>query len=80
MIDPHTAVGLGVLEKMTLKNNTAVLGTAHPSKFSNIVMQETGVLPELPKNLKKILNQEEKFIKLPKDLKKVKEYILNKIS
>ena len=56
-----------------------VLGTADPSKFSDVVMKETGVLPELPYNSKKILNRKEKFDKLPKDLKKVKEYILNRI-
>ena len=56
-----------------------VLGTADPSKFSNIVMKETGVEAELPGNLKKILNQKEKFEELPKDLKKVKDYILGRV-
>ena len=35
--------------------------------------------PELPGDLKKILNKKEKFEKLPKDLKKVKNYIFNKV-
>ena len=79
LIDPHTAVGIGVLEKLNLQGKVVVLGTAHPSKFSDVVMKETGVLPELPKNLKQILKEEEKFKKMPKDLKKVKEYIFNNI-
>ena len=56
-----------------------VLGTAHPAKFSDVVMKETSKKPELPENLKKILNQKEKFEELPKDLKKVKDYILSRV-
>ena len=55
------------------------MGTADPSKFSDVIIKETSVMPELPNNLKEILNQKEKFEKLPKDLKKVKDYILSKI-
>jgi len=79
LIDPHTAVGIGAVNKISLQGNVIVLGTAHPSKFSEVVYKETGIDPELPENLKKILNQKEKFEKLPKDLNKVKEYILSKI-
>ena len=56
-----------------------VLATAHPAKFSNIVMKETGKLPELPDKLKKILDEKEKYIELPKDLEKVKKYIMDNI-
>ena len=34
LIDPHTAVGIGVSEKISLEGNTIILATAHPSKFS----------------------------------------------
>ena len=78
MIDPHTAVAIGAANKIALDGNTVVLATAHPSKFSDIVMKETGIKPELPENLKNILIQEEKYEKLPKDLKYIKKYILEK--
>ena len=42
-------------------------------------MKETGVMPELPGNLKNILERKEKYEKLSKGLKKVKEYILKRI-
>ena len=42
-------------------------------------MKEAGVMPELPKNLKGILNQKEKYAKLPKDLKRIQNYILERI-
>ena len=79
LIDPHTAVGIGVANKISLKESIVVLGTAHPSKFSNVVMKETGKQPELPDKFKKILDQKEKYIELPKDLEKVKKYILDNI-
>ena len=79
LVDPHTAVGIGVMQKIPLEENTVVLATAHPSKFSNIVMEETGIKPELPENLKNILDKKEKYEKLPKDLKKIQNYILERI-
>ena len=50
-IDPHTAVGVGVIKKISLEGNTIALATAHPSKFSDVVNKETNVMPELPQNL-----------------------------
>ena len=55
------------------------MGTAHPAKFSNVVMNETNAKPDLPENLKKILNQKERIDELPKDLKKVKDYIMDRV-
>jgi len=79
LIDPHTAVAVGVVNKISLEENTVILATAHPSKFSDVVMKETGVRPELPENFKNILDKEEKYEKLPKDIKKIKNYILERI-
>jgi len=79
LIDPHTAVAIGVAEKIPLKGQVVVLATAHPAKFSEVVMRETNVKPQLPKSLKSILIEKEKYEKLPRDLKKVQDYILKKI-
>ena len=79
LIDPHTAVAIGAANKISLEGNTVVLATAHPSKFSDVVMKETSIKPELPENLKNILIEKEKYEKLPKDLKKIKNYILQKV-
>ena len=78
LVDPHTAVGIGVAKKISLEGNTMVLATAHPSKFSEAVMEATGIKPELPENLKNTLIKKEKYDKLPKDLAKVKKYILER--
>ena len=79
LVDPHTAVGIGVANKISLNESIVVLGTAHPAKFSNVVMKETGKKAELPDKLKKILDQKEEYIELPKDLEKIKKYILDNI-
>jgi len=79
LIDPHTAVAAGVADKISLEDETVVLATAHPAKFSDVVMKETNIKPDLPENLKKILNQKEKVEILPKDLNKVKDYIMDRV-
>ena len=80
LIDPHTAIGIGVANKLSLKENTIILSTAHPAKFSDVVVEQTGKKPELPANLKNILVEKERYKELPKDLKKIKNYILKKNS
>ena len=79
LIDPHTAVAIGAVNKISLEGNTVILATAHPSKFSDVVMEETGIKPELPENLKNILDKKEKYEKLPKDIKKIQNYILERV-
>jgi len=79
LIDPHTAVAIGAANKISLEGKTVILATAHPFKFSDTVMQETGVKPELPKSLKNILDKKEIYKKLPRDLKKIKNYILERV-
>ncbi len=79
LVDPHTAVAIGVSNKISSKENVVVLSTAHPSKFSNVVMKETQVNPQLPQKLQNILTENEKFDKLPKDIKIIKNYILERV-
>ena len=79
LIDPHTAVAIGVMKKISLEGKTIILATAHPSKFSDVVLKEVGEKPELPEKLKNILTKKEEYKKLPNNLKKVQNYILEKI-
>jgi len=79
LIDPHTAVAIGVANKISLEDETMVLATAHPAKFSEVVMKETNIKADLPENLKKILNKKERIETLPNDLNKVKDYILDRV-
>ena len=79
LIDPHTAVGLGVLDKLSNDGINVILSTAHPSKFPEVVKQVTGKNPELPLEIKKIIEKKEKFDILPNDLNTVKKFIKEKI-
>jgi threonine synthase len=79
LIDPHTAVAIGVANKISLNEQTVVLATAHPAKFSDTVKEQTEIRPELPESLKSILNKKENYKKISHDLQKVKSYILENV-
>tara|TARA_Y100000590_G_scaffold258781_1_gene290432 strand:+ start:1669 stop:3048 length:1380 start_codon:yes stop_codon:yes gene_type:complete len=79
LIDPHTAIGVGVVNKLNMGEKTLILSTAHPSKFSEVVASETNVHPDLPENLEDIMIAKEKYEKLPKNLQNIKNYILSKV-
>ena len=79
LVDPHTAVGIGVMKKISLKDKTVVLSTAHPLKFAGVVKEATGIKSELPEKLRSIMVEKEIYEKIPKDLKRVKNYILERI-
>ena len=79
LVDPHTAVAIGVVNKIALEKKTVILATAHPAKFPETVMQQADIKPELPGNLKDIFNKKEKYKKLPNDLKIIQKYILERV-
>ena len=79
LIDPHTAVGIGVTKKIPLEGKTVILSTAHPSKFPDAVENATNKNPELPDTLQNILTKKENYIKLSNDLNVIQNYILKKI-
>ena len=79
LVDPHTAVAIGVSNKIALSGKTIVLATAHPAKFSEIVEKQTKIKAKLPESLKDILTKEENYKKIPQDLQKVKNYILENL-
>jgi threonine synthase len=75
LVDPHTAIGIGVLDKLSTDGINIILSTAHPSKFPEVVKEATGKHPELPPKIKKIIEEEEKFDILPNDLNLIKKFI-----
>jgi len=79
IIDPHTAVGLGALEKINLAGKSVVLSTAHPCKFPEAIKKAINIKSDLPDNLNYILSKKENFIVMNNDIEEVKKYILNKL-
>ena len=81
LIDPHTAVGVGVARAMN-RNDTPMicLGTAHPAKFPDAVERATGVRPPLPPHLADLFNRPERYDHLPNDLAAVQAYVRGAVS
>ena len=77
VVDPHTAVGLVVADKLNppAGTPTVVLATAHPAKFPNAVERATGTRPELPAHLADLLERAERCTVLPNSVEAVRESI-----
>lgn len=77
VVDPHTAVGLAVIEKEN--RNPAVpmvaLSTAHPAKFPDAVEAACGVRPALPDWLGDLMSRKEQFTTLPADQAAVEKFV-----
>jgi threonine synthase len=68
LVDPHTAVGIGVGREFVGETPLICLGTAHPAKFPDAVEQATGVRPELPEHLADLFERPERYEVVPNDL------------
>lgn len=81
ILDPHGAVGyLGLrdyLSKSGSAANGVFLGTAHPSKFLEVVESATGQNVPLPERLKLIVNKAKVSIPVSKKFKDLKQFLLN---
>ncbi len=76
LLDPHTAVGVQVAEAHTDGSAPmVVLGTAHPAKFPDAVEAACGVRPDLPENLKPMMEAEERQQILAAEQGAVEKYI-----
>ena len=79
ILDPHSAIGFGVLKKIKIKENNVVLATAHPSKFPDAINRSINVKPSLPNKFKYVLDEKENYDIIPNNLEKIKQYIKSKI-
>jgi threonine synthase len=82
ILDPHTAVGVGVAEAYRKKNPDSVLvslATAHPAKFPDAVKNAIGFAPELPPHLADLYQRPEKYDVLPVSLAPIQQYIRDRV-
>ncbi len=69
LVDPHTAVGLGVARRLRRDGETVItLATAHPAKFPDAVESATGVRPALPPRLADLFDRPERYETVPAEL------------
>ncbi|MCX7620446.1 MAG: threonine synthase [Acidimicrobiales bacterium] len=77
LIDPHTAVGLGVA--VACRRDPSVpmvcLATAHPAKFPDAVEEATGVRPPLPERMADLFDRPERYKILPNSLDALESHI-----
>ena len=79
VLDPHTAIGLGAAKKLKI-DNCIILATAHPSKFPNAIEKSINLKIDLPEELEKKNNNQEKFQLIDNDIDNVKKYIKERIN
>jgi threonine synthase len=78
ILDPHTAVGVGVAEDYRTKHPGSILvslATAHPAKFPAAVKQAIGLEPPLPPHLADLYQRKECYDVMPPDLAQVQDFI-----
>jgi threonine synthase len=79
ILDPHSAIGFGALNKINLDGNNIILATAHPCKFPEAINKSIGIKPDLPDELQYVMDEKEIYDIVYNNLSKTKQYIKEKI-
>ena len=79
VLDPHSAIGFGALKKVNIEGNNIVLATAHPCKFPEAIDKSIGIRPDLPDELKYVMDEKENYDIISNNLSKTQQYIKEKI-
>ena len=79
ILDPHSAIGFGALKKVQTDGNNIVLATAHPCKFPEAIDQSIKIKPNLPDELKYVMNEKENYDIVPNNLSAAEKYIKEKL-
>lgn len=82
LVDPHTAVGIGAVDRVDDLPDAPVicLATAHPAKFPDAVEQATGIRPTLPDHLADLLDRPERAGHVPSELVAVEDAVRDAIA
>ena len=75
ILDPHSAIGYGAAKKINLGGHNVVLATAHPSKFPDAINKSINIKPDLPKEIRYVMDEIENYEIIANDLNKIKDYI-----
>ena len=79
VLDPHSAIGFGALKKVNIEGNNIVLATAHPCKFPEAIDKSIRIKPNLPDELKYVMDEKENYDIISNNLSKTQQYIKEKI-
>ena len=79
LVDPHTAVGLSVAERLALPEVPMItLSTAHPAKFADAVVDAVGMPPPLPHGYSDPSGREDEFTILANDQAIVEDFLMQR--
>ena len=81
LVDPHTAVGIGVSEQLrsSIAGPIVTLATAHPAKFPDAVERATGIRPQLPAHLADLMARPEYVTEIPNDLGAIERFVEDRV-
>jgi threonine synthase len=74
-LDPHTAVGVDVAERLAEDRPVVTLATAHPAKFPDAARAAGLPEPRLPAAMADLFERRERVATLPADLEAVEGHI-----
>ena len=81
LIDPHTAVGVAVADKLRatgkLTGDVITLSTAHPAKFPEAVIEATGETPKLPEKFSDLFLRPEYFVETEANIDDVRNIMIS---
>jgi len=78
--DPHTAVAIAALQKVSGESGGIVLSTAHPSKFNDVIAAVTGQPADLPPGLEGLLSCPKNSIAIPAREEALRSFLLDEKS
>jgi threonine synthase len=79
VLDPHSAIGYGAIDKINLDGNNIVLATAHPCKFPDAIKKAIDLKVDLPEELRFVMDEKENYDIIDNDVEKVKQHIKERI-
>jgi len=86
VVDPHTAVGIGVAEALDATGEAfdpsvpvVCAATAHPSKFPDAVEAAIGIRPALPERLGDLFDLPERIARAEADLADLEDLIRQRL-
>ncbi len=76
IIDPHTACGVNASIKLGIDNNdTVVLATAHPAKFTEAIEKELDIKVDIPNEIKSLYGKDRKVQVVDSSIDQIKKII-----
>lgn len=80
-VDPHSVTALEHARHYGSENHpTVALSTAHPAKFPAAARLAFGSIPPMPGALADLFQKDERFVRLPNDVKQVTQWIAKRVN